>query len=439
MSGRLSKNNVLAGLFVIVCIGLFVLVVVLLTSASDPFTSLSRYTIRFSLEEGADGLERGSTVKLGGKRVGQVISSRLAFNPSDPEDVIGVDVEIEVRSDLQFYDDAHVNLVRPLLGTNSGLNISRLRVDRDAKPVEPGAMIDGQLGPPGFLAQEDYARVQDIIARAQKITERADNWMVEFDPRIKPMADDIQQTIASARTLTEKANSSWEAWSADVTTVLDRFERATEPVEAVVRSVQDGIAEVRKVVADADAWVTRNRPVVDETLEAARDLVKKAQGEAYDRVIAVLESAQEGFDHAAGAARQADELLTTKSPELKAIITDATLAAQQLKLATMEIRSSPWRLLYQPNRKELENELLYNSIRQYSQSLAEVRAAAEALEAATQNLAHTPEGRPAAISPGELQSLAAKLRESLSQSSEQERRFFDRWVGGGAARPAENR
>ncbi len=428
-SGRLSRNNALAGLFVLACIGLFVLVLVLLSGAGERIKSTSAYIIDFSLADGADGLERGSVVKLGGKRVGRVSGSDFIFHPSDPSYVIGVEVRIDVRSDLQLYEDADVNIMRPLLGTNSTINFSSLgngpgngsASGTGSKPILPGSRIRGKLGPPGFLTQADYARFQNVLARVDK-------WSLEIDPHIKPIAQNVETTVINARDLTDRANASWDRWNTEIDSVLAMVRKAMEPVESITLNVKDGVQEVREFVRKGDELIARNRPQIDGAIDDARSLLKKAQGEAYDKVIAMLDTAQEGLAHAANVARDADRLVTTKGPELEEIVTSAALAAQELKLATAEIRAAPWRLLYQPNKKELENELLYNSIRQYSHALGEVRAAAGALEAATRNVATTPNST--ALTSRDIETLAAKLRATLDKSEEQEKAFFDRWVKG---------
>lgn len=419
-SNRLSRNNALAGLFVLICIGLFVLVIVLLTGATDRIVGTSPYVIDFSLADGAEGLERGSSVKLAGKKVGRVVASELRFErpdgapPDAPAEVTGIAVRIEVRSDLQLYEDAEVNLVRPLLGSNSTINITRLRTRPDSKPVSPGTRIAGRLGPPGFLTQADYARFQNVLARIEK-------WTAEIDPSVKPITDDVRATVANVRDVTGKANTSWDRWSAQIDAAMD-------DAGAGVKGFREAAQQVRDLLAKADEFIARNRPVIDQTLDDIRELARNAKGEAYDRVIAVLDSAHETMKHAASVAREADGLVAEKRPELAGIVTDASLAAQELKLATAEIRAAPWRLLYQPTKKELENELLYNSIRRYSRTLADLKSAADALDSVTRQLAQRPPGEVGAISSAEVAVLAARLRESISQSQEQERRFFERWI-----------
>ncbi|MBS0537017.1 MAG: hypothetical protein JSR72_23410, partial [Proteobacteria bacterium] len=108
----------------------------------------------------------------------------------------------------------------------------------------------------------------------------------------------------------------------------------------------------------------------------------------------------------------------------------ATIAAQQLKLATTEIRAAPWRLLYQPTKKELENELLYNSVRQYASSVTELRSAAEALQSVTElNASAAKNGSDSGrVNQATLDNLTAKLKASFDQYQQQERSFLERWV-----------
>src|SRR6185503_15665630 len=58
----------------------------------------------------------------------------------------------------------------------------------------------------------------------------------------------------------------------------------------------------------------------------------------------------------------------------------ATIAAQQLKLATIEVRRSPWKVLYRPSADELQHELLYEAARSFAVAAADVKAAAASVQ-----------------------------------------------------------
>lgn len=426
-AGRFSRNTVLAGVFVLAIIALFVVAVVLLTKAGDWSFDVRTYTVRFDLDEGAEGLEKGSAVKLGGKRVGRVLRVDFDPPPESGAEVTALLVRIEVRSDLVLYEDAVVTLQRPLLGSNSALNILKLRSSPDAGRIAENGVIDGRISPPGFFRETDYAAVQNFL-------KRLDRWSADVDRDWPAPYDDVKATIASAREATEniavlvqETRGRWDEWVGEIDGVIRQVRPRFDDLTA---RAQETVDRARNAAAEVEQAVVENRPRVNAAIEDFRALMEKANGEAYSEALTTIRKARETMEYAADAARRADEFITTRSPELGEIITSAALAAQQLKLATIEIRAAPWRLLYQPTRKELENELLYNSVRQYSQSLAEVRAAAEALESATQAVAAAQQdgvGRPA-IDPATMDQLTQRLREAMDRAAEQERAFFERWV-----------
>lgn len=424
-SGRFSRNTTLAGLFVLAIIALFVVGVVLLTKGGDWSFNTSDYTVRFSLLDGAEGLEAGSAVKLGGKRIGSVTSVEFSPPPDSNHDIDSLLVKIQVSSAIRLYSDAEITLVRPLLGSNSTLNILKLRGDPQAEPVSPGGIIAGKIAPPGFISQADYAAVQNFLKRVDRWSGDIDkDWPKPYDD-VKATVENVRKSSEDAREIVADAKSRWAAWSADidgvVKTVKDRADSISKGADDAVKEARAFIDEVRKTLAD-------NRDKIDQTIESVRSVVAKFQSDDYPLVSKAIRDGQSTMAYAADVARQADELVTTRIPELKEIITSGTLAAQQVKLMSAEVRAAPWRLLYQPNKKELENELLYNSIRQYSQSLTEVRAAAEALEAATKAIAATPAGEKPVVDEATIAALTATLRESVSRSVDQEKQFFDRWV-----------
>lgn len=423
-SGRASRNNVLAGIFVIGAIALGALIIVILSNIQERLRPHTSYIVRFTIVEGADGLGEGAPVKLGGQRIGRVVSAKFIDNPvsGDPE---FIDVEISVSSKIRLYSDADVQLIKPLLGSGSSINIASFTGFPHAeegeytgppKVLAAGDMIHGRQGAPGFLSQNDYAKFQNILARVDRIS-------ADVEPRVAAIMDDAQSAVGNVRTITDDARGRWTDWGPKVDAIVSRAEKTSERFQPLAQSVEDAVDAVKARVKDAQeifaratAIIDENRKSIDEIVQNVRDLSAKAKGEGYDKVMAVLDEARTAVESAGAAARRADDLLARNSGELDEIIANAGLAANQLKLATVEIRSAPWRLLYQPTKKEMENELLYNSVRQYSESVTELRRAAEQLRVASEK------GAP---NVGEL---SAKLKKAFDQYQEQERAFLNRWV-----------
>lgn len=424
MAARASKNNILAGIFVLVSIGLFVATVIILSALGDSFQPKTPYVVGFSLEDGAEGLEKGAPVKLGGKQVGRVTKSGLAFKDANSKEPTGIDVEIQVRSDIELREDAIIQLNKPLLGTNSSLNIiavTGLKAEDETytggtAPVSAGGRLVGRLGAPGFISRSDYRKVQNVIARIDKIS-------ADIEPQVKPIMDDARATAANVRSVTDDAAKRWPVWGNKVDQTFADF----EPI----------VASVKDFVAKAQGVIDRNTKPFEEIIENVRELTAKAKGEGYDEFMNAVRRGREGLDSFARSAQAVDELLVTKVPEIKDMITSGNLAAQQLKLATVEIRSAPWRLLYQPNKKELENELLYNSVRAYSMAVAELHAASQALDAVSARAAggaagEAGSGAGVVLSADELDALKTRLKTAFDRYQAEEKEFLERWVKSGA-------
>ena len=95
-----ARNNVIAGVFVLLGVALAVWVSFLLSDRSA-FQSTTTFAVRFPLDTGAAGLKRGSEVLLGGQPVGRVLAVDFARNPDSTP--AHVDVEVEVRDDLPLF------------------------------------------------------------------------------------------------------------------------------------------------------------------------------------------------------------------------------------------------------------------------------------------------------------------------------------------------
>jgi ABC-type transporter Mla subunit MlaD len=425
MAGRSSRNNILAGLFVLITLALGVFIIILISNVWERLGAKSNYIVSFTLLDGAEGLDQGSVVKVGGKQVGHVKETRFVFDEATREP-LGIDVEILIDREVRLFEDADVQLQRPLLGTASTLNISPIPAYRPEGIVPPGpprlleegGRLYGRLGPPGFLSPGDYAKIQDVIEQVHAIVS-------DVQPQIGPIMADAKASVENVRSITDDARARWETWGGQVDSVVTRVEEASQRVPEIVKAVEDGVQQGRDFVASAQRVIDDNRPKIDEAIEYVRELTRKVQGEAYDKVMAALDSGKQGLDSFASAAAQADELIATKSPELSETITAALLAAQQLKLATIEVRAAPWRLLYQPTKKELENELLYNSVRSYSDAVTQLRAASEALKATAERAATT-EG----VNQELLNTLTRQLSDAFDRYQKAEKAFMDRWVDG---------
>lgn len=418
MASRGSRNNILAGVFVLGSILLAAMVVIVLSDLDEMLTPMHTYTVRFSLEDGAEGLGAGSLVKVGGQPVGRVTGWRFVLGPA--REPTGIDVAVKVRRDLVLYEDATAYLVMPLLGSNSQINIphlgdgSEVAQAQGASPrLEPGEVLRGELAAPSFLSQAGYGeeqrqQVQEIIRNVNRATERIDAIAARVETELDPAVTQIRGVLDDARAISSDARANWPAWR-------ERFGE-------IIDSVRDAVAEARQIVAD-------NRDRIDSTMRNIQELSAKANTEGWEQVRGLLARGQEGVDDFAMMAERAGGLFAEAEPQLRTIVANARLASDQLKLTTAEVRAAPWKLLSRPTgRKELENEALYDAARQYALAVSDLRAASASLASVSEGAA----GDPATpMQREQVDRLLRDVQAAFDRYERAERAFLGRLTGGG--------
>jgi ABC-type transporter Mla subunit MlaD len=433
MAARSSRNNIIAGAFVLASIALAAGVVIALAGGWSLLNPTRRYTVRFSLEDGAGGVEAGSPVLLAGQPIGKVESWRFVDAPrsADGHEVaIGVDVDIQVRSDIDLYEDAVVQLIVPILGTGTKINIQNPGTGKlvttpqgDGPRLSEGEMLAGSPGMAPFLTQAGYGpeqrqQVEKIIREISEASEKLNSIIGKVEGQVDPTTQQVQGILGDVREVTKDVRERWPGWAERVNATIasaqefiDRFKPFADQAREGYQGVVDRIA----------AMVDTNRPKIDETVENARQLASKANTEGWQKVQDALASGQSGLDAFRGAAERASSLLKEQSPEIRTILANARLASDQLKLTTTEVRAAPWKLLGGPTgKKELENEVLFDAARAYALASSDLKAAAASLEALSAADGNTP----GAVDRASAADLARQLDAAFSKYREAEQQFL---------------
>jgi hypothetical protein len=113
--------------------------------------------------------------------------------------------------------------------------------------------------------------------------------------------------------------------------------------------------------------------------EDAKAISERVEGETIDKVHALLERGQEGIDTFASIMEDVQVELDAELPNVREMLANARLASQQLKLTMIEVRRSPWKVLYRPSPTELEHELLYEAARSFAVAASDLKAASDAM------------------------------------------------------------
>lgn len=437
MAARSSRNNIIAGGFVLGSIALAVAVVIALAGGSNLLNPTNTYTIRFPLEIGAGGVDVGSQVLLGSQPIGKVTRWQFVQAPDGTSGrPTGVDVTCEVRADITIYEDAVAELVVPLLGVGTKINIvspgtgTAIKAPQNGDPrLEENEILTGQEGMAPFMRQAGYgadqrAQVQKTIAQISEASEKFNRIVTQLEKEFNPDTGQVSGILGDVRSVTRDVSTRWPGWAEKVDTVLVSGQDFIDKLRPFGDQAREGY---QAVIDRITSMVDTNRPKVDEAVENARQLAVKANTEGWQQVQDALTKGQNGIDAFREAAERASSLLKEQTPEIRTILANARLASDQLKLTTTEVRAAPWKLLGGPTgKKELENEVLFDAARAYALAASDLKAAAASLEALSD-----PRGAgPGAFDRTSAADLAKQLESAFSKYQEAEQRFLGRLMEG---------
>src|SRR3954471_17000882 len=117
-----NRNAFLAGLFMLVCLGLIVATIVGIKGADRLTDPADLWTVRFALSDNIGGLRIGDQVRVGGHKVGTV--QEVHFEPSTDGEP-GVLVRFTLPHRIELRKGAHVQVESTVTGS-SNLNIDDL-------------------------------------------------------------------------------------------------------------------------------------------------------------------------------------------------------------------------------------------------------------------------------------------------------------------------
>ena len=387
-----SKYNWLAGLFLVSGLAGTVAMCFLFAGGA-PLGWNKKFRVRFSLADGTSGLKPGSAVLLGGQQVGRV--SKIAFEwgtaQGETQVPTGVLVDVEMRSDIDLFDNAGIALDKPLLGTISALNITGAGNPKTlAAKVGPTDRIDegdivlGSLAPPAILAQSGFGPEQ--IAKVNKIIADTEQVMADARHLVSDNSQRLQASIEKAADGVSHFAGKLPEWSKSLESILDTVAKGAERLDPILSKIDTGVDRVVHIVDTAQKALDDNRARFDSIFKNVDVLTSGLAGDTLGFILETAREAPEIARSVKKASQDAEKVLAQLSAELPGIkrtLASTRQAADSLKIGIDEIVAQPWRVLQRPSTKELREQLVYDSARAYAQAVGDVRALGESLEAAT--------------------------------------------------------
>jgi len=358
------RNNIRTGIFVSVALILAALITMLLTDWWEKyFVSKEHYAVVYPVSVGVKDLKKGSDVRIGGMNMGQVES---VTTRKEDEALKDIRVAFALDKDVKLYQGAKIYVMGPLIGSGAWLEIPCVGDSSAEVPLGhefTGAESESVIS---LLSNPDHP----IIRNTTEFTGFLAQMPQKYDQQIAPIFADVQE-------LTRRVvHDDWPLWAFAVDQIMVWALELTDDLDAAV-------ADGRSLLKHADTVVVENREglglVVDNLADASDDvkeLTAHVNAETIAKVDTLLTRAQTGLDGAIAAVETLRTDYEGWAADLGEVLTNGHLASQQLKLALIEVRRSPWKVLYRPTKDELQHELLYEATRSFAVAAADLKAAA---------------------------------------------------------------
>jgi len=430
MSRASQRNNVLAGGFLIGALALAVTVSFILGEYKDKlFSSRSAYTVEFTLDVGAEGIEPGAEVHLGGQKVGEVKRVETGagtiprFEGGDPDEVV-ILVGIEVDDTIELRDGVRADLVTPLFGQLSTLNFSSLG-PIGAPELGEDARISGRLTP-GMLTKigldpEVLTSAQEIVesvkVSARRIESMLDDTDVETRGLITNAIAGFGGVMENAESITGSVRETWPKWESDISSVLANAEGVSAELGPLVLNAN-------RLLTRADNVIRVNEPDLRRVVLDVNAVTSRVRHETMDQITGTLGEGRGALASAREIGDEVNVFLDQQVPRLRRAIENVQLMSEEGRAAAAELRAQPWRLTQQPSAGDLENEPFYNAARAYARAAADLQNVSSSLESVVIQAGAGGAGS-ALVDPAQVRALSIAVNEALERYERAEASLFE--------------
>ncbi|MHC4414797.1 MAG: MlaD family protein [Planctomycetota bacterium] len=352
-----TRNNVRTGIFVTVAIVLAVGTIIVLTDIWRTLRSPTReYTATFEVSEGVKNLKQGGEVRVGGVLLGKVaaVTPRLEGDEALQE----IDVTFNLDRRVTLFADASVLITPALIGGDARLDIYSVGTPAAGAPVDD--RLDGYSGPGVMVTLLGPGNAD----KADQIVEDT----AKFVADMKATGGDVRALASTIR------NEDWPRWEGKVNGVLDWAAAAPDRFDQILDEGRGLLTDGREVIAENRPSIRNIVTNAETSSENVQAVTERVRNETVDKVHAVLATGREGLDQATAVLEDLHREFDIWSTDIGEALASARLTGQQLKLASIEVRRSPWKLLYRPSPSEVDHELLYAAARSFALAASDLKA-----------------------------------------------------------------
>jgi ABC-type transporter Mla subunit MlaD len=347
-----DRNELKAGIFIILAFLLALAVVMRIRDAR--LGAVQTRTVAFKLTDDLGGLRVGDEVRLGGYKVGTVDDIHPAGLETNNPRML---VQVSLPAEYTLHPNAVVGVQSGLTGA---VNVNIQSVG-SGPTLKSGEALVGKPDPKSSL----FASIGNVGPHLESAMARIDQ---ETVPK-------VNQTVDAAKSLISHANEK-------VDPIVERYNKVADNAAGAAAEVKDLMGDTKPDLRGTIKNLNSATGTIKDKLPGLIDQITAAITKV-DKSLTTTQSALEDIQKTAANAKDLTgslrSLIVGNRSKFDTMIASVKTTSDNLKGASIEIRRSPWRLLYKPTPAEAANLNLYDSAREFAEGANSMSDAAGAL------------------------------------------------------------
>src|SRR4030042_1156117 len=291
------KEEIKAGIIIVTSL-IILSGFIILIGGSQVFEKFDKYYIKVM---NAAGLEVGSQVKLGGVRIGRVLSIKAPNGPGEP-----VTVEIGIRKGAALYKGTKASITQ--IGFVGDIYLL-LSVDKTTtERIKVGDIIPSQ----------EQVQFDVLMSKVDGLSQTVDGLIKDIDKLFS------EKNIKGIETLIGNTNEAIVSGSSNLDKVASGLKGTTNKLELVLN-------EIEELVRD-------NKGEVSQMIKKAREDLEKA-GEMIKSMEATAKSVEK-------TSKSADRVIEIQSQNIEILLNTMNKTTEDLQDLFQEIKNKPWSIIY---------------------------------------------------------------------------------------------
>jgi len=291
------KEEIKAGIIIVTSL-IILSGFIILIGGSQVFEKFDKYYIKVM---NAAGLEVGSQVKLGGVRIGRVLSIKAPNGPGEP-----VTVEIGIRKGAALYKGTKASITQ--IGFVGDIYLL-LSVDKTTtERIKVGDIIPSQ----------EQVQFDVLMSKVDGLSQTVDGLIKDIDKLFS------EKNIKGIETLIGNTNEAIVSGSSNLDKVASSLKGTTNKLELVLNEIEE--------------LVKGNKGEVSQMIKKAREDLEKA-GEMIRSIEATAKSVEK-------TSKSADRVIEIQSQNLEILLNTMNKTTEDLQDLFQEIKNKPWSIIY---------------------------------------------------------------------------------------------